>query len=73
MSHEPAASAAALPELEPPVVFPGGTGLWTVPKNALWPSTPHANSGRFALPTTHRAGVDSVVTTVAVRVGTWSA
>jgi len=30
-SHMSAASAAALPALEPPVVFPGAAGLWTVP------------------------------------------
>jgi hypothetical protein len=31
MSHRSAARPAAFPELEPPVVFPGATGLCTVP------------------------------------------
>ena len=51
-STSPAASAAAFPADEPPVVFPGWSGLCTAPYHGLTPSTPQANSGRFALPTT---------------------
>ena len=50
-SQRPAASAAADPDDEPPVVFPGCVGLWHVPYHSLWPSTPHANSGRCVFPT----------------------
>ncbi len=72
-STSPAASAAALPELEPPVVFPGCAGLCTVPSHSFWPSTLHANSGRFALPTTTAPARTARSTTVAFRSGTCSA
>src|SRR4029079_2755556 len=51
-SARPPAIAAALPEDDPPVVFPGCAGLRTVPYHGFAPSTLQANSGRFALPTT---------------------
>src|SRR5439155_26593647 len=47
-SQRPAASAAALPLDDPPVVRPGRTGFRTVPYHGLWPVTFHANSGRLA-------------------------
>src|SRR4029077_4608503 len=50
-SQRPAASAAALPPLEPPVVRPGCNGFLTVPYHGFWLVTPQANSCRFALPT----------------------
>ncbi len=73
MSHKPAASAAALPPEEPPVVRPGKRGFWTVPYQWFWLVTPQANSCRFALPTTTAPAATSRSTAVAVRVGTWSA
>ena len=59
--------------LLPPVVRPGRTGLWTVPYHSFCPSTPHANSTRFAFPTTTAPAASARWTTVACRVGTWSA
>ena len=72
-SHRPAASAAAFPLDDPPVVRPGRAGLCTVPYHWLSPSTPHANSARFALPTTVAPASRTRSTTVALRSGTWSA
>src|SRR5438445_9589230 len=69
-SHMPAASAAALPLDEPPVVRPGWTGLWTVPYHGFEPSTPQAYSVRFALPTSTAPAASSRPAAVAVRVGT---
>ena len=71
-SQRPAASAAALPPDEPPVVRPGWRGFWTVPYHGFWLVTPHANSCRFALPTIDRPGATSRSTAGAVRAGTWS-
>ncbi len=73
MSHIPAASPAAFPPDEPPVVLPGWRGFCTVPYHGFWLVTPHANSCRFALPTTTAPAPMSRSTAVAVRVGTWSA
>ncbi len=72
-STRPAASAAAFPAEEPPVVRPGRAGLWTVPYQGLAPSTLQANSGRFALPTTTAPASSARWTTVACSTGTWSA
>ena len=72
-SQRPPAIAAALPLEEPPVVRPGLTGLCTVPYQSFVPSTPHANSARFALPTTAAPAASTRATTVAWRGGTWSA
>ena len=68
-SQSPAASAAALPPDEPPVVRPGRRGFWTVPYHGFWLVTPQANSCRFALPTTTAPAATSRSTAVAVRVG----
>ena len=72
-SQSPAASAAAEPDDEPPVVFPGCAGLWHVPYHSLWPRTPQANSGRCVLPTRTAPASSSRCTAVAFRSGTWSA
>ena len=72
-SQSPAASAAALPLDEPPVVRPGRTGFLTVPYHWLWPVTFQANSGKCALPTTTAPASTSRCTAGAVRAGTWSA
>ena len=50
-SQRPAASAAAFPPDEPPVVLPGCAGFCTVPYHGFWLVTPQANSCRFAFPT----------------------
>ena len=73
MSQRPAASAAAFPPDEPPVVRPGSRGFWTVPYQSFWLVTPQANSCRLALPTTTAPAATSRSTAVAVRIGTWSA
>ena len=73
MSQSPAASAAALPPDEPPVVLPGWRGFWTVPYQGFWLVTPHANSCRFAFPTSTAPASRSRCTDDAVRSGTWSA
>ena len=73
MSQRPAASAAAFPPDEPPVVRPGSRGFWTVPYQSFWLVTPQANSCRFAFPTTTAPAATSRSTAVAVRTGTWSA
>ena len=73
MSQSPAASAAALPPDDPPVVRPGCAGLRTVPYHGFWLVTPHANSCRFALPTITAPASTSRCTAGAVRSGTWSA
>ena len=57
-SQRPAASAAALPPDEPPVVLPGCAGFCTVPYHGFWLVTPQANSCRFAFPTMHGACVE---------------
>src|SRR5207237_7482173 len=72
-SQRPAASPAALPLDDPPVVRPGCTGFLTVPNQGFWPVTFHANSGRLALPTTTAPAPTSRCTADAVRSGTWSA
>ena len=72
-SHSPAASAAAEPDDEPPVVFPGCAGFRHVPYHSLCPSTPQANSGRCVFPMTTAPESTSRCTAVAVRSGTWSA
>ena len=51
-SQSPAASAAALPPLEPPGIRPGASGFTTAPKCGLSEVIPYANSCRFVLPTT---------------------
>ena len=71
-SHNPAASAAAEPLEDPPVVSPARTGLWQVPYHALSPRTPQANSGRFVFPTTTAPASTSLCTATAVRSGTCS-
>ena len=50
-SASPAATAAALPPLEPPARRPGAIGLGTVPKCGFCDEIPYANSCRFVLPT----------------------
>src|SRR5882762_556247 len=70
MSQRPAASAAAFPPDEPPVVRPGCAGLRTVPYHGFWLVTPHANSCKFALPTTTAPASTNRCTAVALRVGT---
>jgi hypothetical protein len=50
-SARPAASAAALPPLEPPASRPGAIGFGTVPKWTFCDEIPYANSCRFVLPT----------------------
>src|SRR6059058_3659127 len=72
-SARPAASAAALPALEPPVVRPGRVGLRTVPYHGFWPITPHANSSRLALPTITAPASTSRCTAGALVAGTCSA
>src|SRR4029077_17773661 len=72
-SQKPAATAAALPLLEPPVVLPGSAGLWTVPYHGFWPTTPQANSGRPPLPTSTAPASSSFCAEEAVRSGRGSA
>ena len=72
-SQSPAASAAALPLDDPPVVLPGCAGLWHVPYHGFTPITLHANSGRCVLPTSTAPASSSRSTATAVRSGTWSA
>ncbi len=72
-SQSPAASAAALPLDEPPVVRPGWTGLCTVPYHWFVPSTPQANSARLALPTIRAPASSARWTAVAWVSGTCSA
>ena len=69
-SQRPAASAAALPPDEPPVVLPGCAGFCTVPYQGFWLVTPQANSCRFALPTMTAPAATRRSTAGAVRVGT---
>ena len=69
----PAATAAALPPLEPPAVRPGCAGLPTVPYHGFWLVTPQANSCRLALPISDAPAASRRSTAGAVRVGTWSA
>ena len=69
-SQSPAASAAALPPLDPPAVRPGWVGLRTVPYHSFWLVVPHANSCRFAFPTSTAPASSSACAAGAVRVGT---
>ena len=69
-SQRPAASAAALPPDEPPVVRPGCAGFCTVPYQGFWLVTPHANSCRFALPTMTAPAATRRSTAGALRAGT---
>src|SRR3954447_4363304 len=71
-SARPAATAAALPPDEPPVVRPGWVGFCTVPYHGFWLVTPHANSWRFALPTTTAPASTRRLTALAAFAGTWS-
>ncbi len=71
-SQSPAASAAAFPLEDPPVVRPGRAGLETVPYHGFWPITDHANSGRLAFPITTAPAATSRSTQDAVRSGTSS-
>ncbi len=72
-SQRPAASAAADPLDDPPVVRPGAAGLWHVPYHGLCPRTLHANSGRCVFPTRTAPASSSLWTASAVRSGTCSA
>jgi hypothetical protein len=72
-SQSPAASAAADPLEEPPVVFPGSAGLWHVPNDSFWPRTLQANSGRCVFPTTTAPASSRRWTATAFLSGTWSA
>ena len=47
------------------VVRPGWAGLWTVPYHSFAPNTPHANSARFAFPTTAAPASSARSTTTA--------
>ena len=69
----PAASAAALPELEPPVMRPGCSGLPVSPQCGFWPPTPHANSSHVVIATTIAPSASSARTHGAVASGTRSA
>src|SRR3954449_3603608 len=69
-SARPAATAAALPPDEPPVVRPGCAGFCTVPYHGFWLVTPHANSCRFALAVTAAPAATSRSTELAVLSGT---
>ena len=71
-SANPAATAAALPPLDPPATRPGAAGFGTSPKCGFCDVIPYANSWRFALPTFAQPAVSSRVTASAVRAGTWS-
>ena len=68
-SHRPAASAAAEPLDEPPVVLPGWAGLLHVPYHWLAPRTLQANSGRCVLPTSTAPASSRRWTATAFRVG----
>ena len=69
----PTASAAALPELEPPAMRPGRCGLPVSPQCAFWPPTPHANSSHVVVATTIAPSASSAATHGAVSVAMWSA
>ena len=60
-SQRPAASAAAFPLDEPPVVLPGRRGLCTVPYHGFWLMHAPGELGRFALPTSDRACGESAL------------
>jgi hypothetical protein len=62
---KPAATAAALPPLEPPGTRPVSRGLRVGPKAELSVELPMANSSRFVLPTATAPAADSSWTTVA--------
>ena len=68
-SQRPAASAAAEPLEEPPVVLPGWAGLMQVPYHSLAPRTLQANSGRCVLPTSTAPASSRRWTATAFRVG----
>ncbi len=55
-----------------PSSAPGARGFCTVPYQGFWPITLHANSGRFALPTTTAPASSTRSTTARVPLGTWS-
>src|SRR3954470_227264 len=65
-SARPAATAAALPPDEPPVVRPGGAGVCTLPSHGFWLVTPQAIAGSWALPTTPAPASTSRSTELAV-------
>src|SRR5690242_1614089 len=69
----PAATAAAEPPDEPPVMRSSAHGLFVVPNNSLcaWMSADH--SGKFVLPNTIAPELLSRATAGASSVGTWSA
>src|SRR4051812_5273838 len=72
-SARPAASAAALPPLDPPGVRSGAIGLGTQPKWSFSLVTPHANSCRLVFPTLTYPPASRSATAGAVASGTWSA
>ena len=55
----PAATAAALPPLEPPGTRAGSHGLWTGPNAEFSLDEPIANSSQFVLPTSTAPSPDS--------------
>ena len=57
-SQRPAASAAAEPDDEPPVVFPGCAGLWHVPYHWLWPEHAPGELRQVRLADEHGARVE---------------
>jgi hypothetical protein len=63
----PLATAAAEPELEPPVMRSAAQGLRQSPQRALWPVTPSPHSSRFDLATTYTPARSIRRTTVAWR------
>ena len=69
-STRPAATAAPLPPLDPPVVCAGFHGFSAGPKCGLFVSAPYANSCVFSLPTIAPPAARSRATQVASRSGT---
>src|SRR6478735_4813316 len=61
----PAATATALPPLEPPAVRVGSQGFFIGPKALFSPDEPIANSSMFVLPTSTASAARSRATTVA--------
>src|SRR3972149_5484556 len=49
-SQKFAATAAALPEEEPPGILPKAAGLFVAPKQDVSPELPQANSSMFVIP-----------------------
>src|SRR5947209_12207494 len=64
-AEKPAATAAALPPLDPPGTRVGSCGLRVGPKAEFSVDEPMANSSRLVLPTTTAPASRSRVTTVA--------